>query len=1108
MANGQLGPVLHHLRGLAGGASLSAASDRELLERFCARRDEAAFGQLLLRHGPMVLHVGRRVLHQAPDAEDVFQATFLLLASKAGTIRKQESVGSWLHGVAHHLALKARARQTRRTAHERRAAQMTKVPPALETAWQELQEVLDQALRGLPEKQRAVLLLCYLQGKTQEEAARLLGCPLGTVRSRLARGRKALQDDLVRRGLALSAAALVTALAANTASTAVPVGLRKATLEAGLRFAAGAEAAGMVSVGAAALAEEGLKTMFATKTRTAAALVLAMSLLTGGVGALAPRTANPAEGPAAQPSVPPATESTNQPRADLYGDPLPPAAVARLGSLRFYHGGRVEHVILSPDGKLVVSVGGAPRLWDADTGRELPLDERFQQATFLAAGGKLLAAVRHENILALWDLGTGKEWQRLPLAAQGPGAVLGLSPDGKTVALQSMRPRDGGGLRASLHFCDVATGTVAEPIDLDGKVVLTFLFSADGKTLLTRTDDNALHVWDVGTRTRRRSSRASPEDFGGAVALSPDGATVATAPTGGQKVRLWDAGTFKELPVLAGQPKTNVNSLAFSPDGKFLAATYPGPTVRLWDVDGRKEARQVRGKDYQVFEVVFSADGKTLAGADGGSVTLWDVETGKFRHDFGHTYCVDALDFSPDGKRLVSGAAYTDNVGRVWDPLTGKEAAQLRGHADGIEVAAYAPDGKLVATGSQDGTARLWDPATGREVRRLAAKDGMIYAMAFAPDGKTIATGGKRKAVHLWDVATGRELRSFDNPGEWILRLAFSPDGKTIATRGIKEAFVRLWDVDRGQEIRQLTGAPAGCPSLQFSPDGQTVAAGDDDGVVRLWDVGTGQVRRPLGAPAGPGARVFSLAFAPDGRSQAAGYEDMTVRLWELASGQERARYTGHRGGAGSVAFSPDGTFLASGGTDRTVIVWDVTGRITGGRPGAADLTPERLDALWADLGGADAVAAPRAAQTLLGAGGQAVGFLKERLRPAAAIDGKRIDRLLADLDSDQFEVREKAARELEELGDGVEPALRKALAGRPSLELRRRAEEVLQALDPSRSPERLRGVRAVEVLELVGTAEGRRVLETVAKGAADARLTREAKASLQRLNDRRATTP
>src|SRR5262249_22239806 len=150
-----------------------------------------------------------------------------------------------------------------------------------------------------------------------------------------------------------------------------------------------------------------------------------------------------------------------------------------------------------------------------------------------------------------------------------------------------------------------------------------------------------------------------------------------------------------------------------SPDGKLLAVPYdrPDPEVWLWDLSTRKLLRKLKGKDYHLNHAAFSADGKTLAGADGSGVTLWDVATGKFRHDFGQTYTFDALASSPDGKRLVSGAGYTDSVARVWDPLTGKEIGRLLGHADGVEAAAYTPDGKLAATGSQDGTVRLWDGA-------------------------------------------------------------------------------------------------------------------------------------------------------------------------------------------------------------------------------------------------------------------------------------------------------------------------------------------------------------------------------------------------------------
>jgi WD40 repeat protein len=749
------------------------------------------------------------------------------------------------------------------------------------------------------------------------------------------------------------------------------------------------------------------------------AVLLVAAALTAGAGLLAHQVrgttqqgAGPEDGPrpTAARTEGGSREKGRPVRVDRDGLPLPAGAIARLGSLRLYHGEWVRQVVVSPDGRLVASTSSAPdgnRLWDAATGKELPLRAELKHATRFPARGKLLAVQVLERHIQIWDVAAGK--QVGGLALEQDGGLLGLSPDGQTLVAWSW----GEDLQPILRFCDVAGGKVGAPIRLkNGEQVAQFAFSADGKTLVMHYTDHTIHVWDVATRTQRLVS--------------------------------------------------------------------------------------------QVFHTAFSADGKTLAGADGASVTLWDVATGKYRHNFvGHTYCIDALDFSPDGKRLVSGAAYTDTVIRVWDPLTGREAGQLRGHAAGIEALAYAPDGRLVASASQDGTVRLWDPATGKEVRRLEGKDGMVYALAFAPDGRTIATGGKRKAVHLWDVAAGRELRSFDNPGGFILRMAFSPDGKVLATRGVGEKGIRLWDVAGGKQVRQLSGHAAGCPSLAFTPDGTGLASGDDGGVVRVWDVRTGEERRAFAAPAGPGPgnapRALCTTFAPDGRSLAVGYDDRTVRLWEVASGQERARYTGHRAGVTSVGFAPDGTLLASGASDRTVVVWDVTGRITAGRR-PAELTAHELDGLWAGLGGADAAKAHRAAQALLGAGGQAVRYLQERLPPAAAADGRGIARLIADLDSDQFATRERASRELREQGEAAEPALRKALTGNPSAELRRRVKEALEALDPARSAVRFRVVRAVEVLEYAGTGEARRVLQALARGAPEFRLTQEATASLQRL--------
>jgi RNA polymerase sigma-70 factor (ECF subfamily) len=223
----------------AAPSRLDVASDRQLLERFVARHDQKAFSALVERHGPMVWAVCRRLLRQAEDAEDAFQATFLVLVRRAGSIDRPELLGNWLYGVAYRTACKARAAAARRRVQERQAASMSPENPPPEPCWQELSGVLDAALQGLPEKYRTPLVLCYLQGKTNAEAARLLGWPPGSISARLARGRELLRERLAARGQILPAGTFAAVLAKQVAPAALPAGLADATVRAAMGFLAG-----------------------------------------------------------------------------------------------------------------------------------------------------------------------------------------------------------------------------------------------------------------------------------------------------------------------------------------------------------------------------------------------------------------------------------------------------------------------------------------------------------------------------------------------------------------------------------------------------------------------------------------------------------------------------------------------------------------------------------------------------------------------------------------------------------------------------------------------------------------------------------------------------
>jgi RNA polymerase sigma factor (sigma-70 family) len=278
MATPPLGSVVRHLRRSLNGHGRAALTDDALLERFVRGRDEAAFEALLHRHAPMVFGVCRRVLGNDADAEDAFQATFLVLVRKAGTIRPRGLVGNWLYGVARNTALKAKAMIERRRVREKSAA-----PPGQSGGPRddELHLLVDEELQALPDKYRAAIVLCDLEGKSLKEAGALTRAPAATVGTRLARGRRLLAERLARRGVTLSGAALAGVVAGGAAS-AVPPALVASTLEAAGAVAAG-QAAGVVSANVAALTAGVLNTMLLSKLKFATGMVLVLALVAGMV---------------------------------------------------------------------------------------------------------------------------------------------------------------------------------------------------------------------------------------------------------------------------------------------------------------------------------------------------------------------------------------------------------------------------------------------------------------------------------------------------------------------------------------------------------------------------------------------------------------------------------------------------------------------------------------------------------------------------------------------------------------------------------------------------------------------------------------------------------
>ncbi len=454
---------------------------------------------------------------------------------------------------------------------------------------------------------------------------------------------------------------------------------------------------------------------------------------------------------------------------------------------------------------------------------------------------------------------------------------------------------------------------------------------------------------------------------------------------------------------------------------------------------------------------------------------------------------VTALACSPDGKALVQAGEKNRVV--VWEISTGKERMVLAGHRGRVWSAAWSPNGKLLASGGEDETVRLYDAGIGKERHVLRGHFDEVRCVRFSPDGQTLASAGQDCSVRLWDVATGKPVREWKAHASWVQALAFAPDGKTLLSGG-RDQTARLWDVATGKQLRAFPSSESQVWAVAITPNGRTVATAGGDGAIRLWDVATGKARKPLNAHTGS---IWTLAFSSDGHLLASGGQDCYLSLWETATGQKVVQSLRSVDDIITAAFAPDGKTVASGGGD-SARVWDLTGCGRNEREGKRFTDQEMQDGYRA-LGGGHAGIAYGVGWKLSQLPEQTVPFLKQHLRPVPHVEAAVVAKMVADLDSETFATRQKAVRDLDGLGELAEEALREALKNKPSLELTRRLNELLAPLEAQTpSAERLRALRALPILERAGTDEARQVLETLAKGAPGASLTREAAAALARL--------
>ncbi len=820
-------------------------------------------------------------------------------------------------------------------------------------------------------------------------------------------------------------------------------------------------------------------------------------------------------------------------RADAYGDPLPDEAIARLGTVRLRTSSYSPSLALTPDGKHLITSGwrGAC-MWNITTGA---LVRRFGDglpkppvgSVSLSANGRLLAVGGEFGMV--FEVATGQELFQF---RHKYGFVTPcLSPDGKFLAVLSSRDY--------IDLYDLLKGKLLRSLKVPpGKQSTTYPkvtgagFTADGKTLVSAADDGVVRIWNVLTgRQERQITPGTPKVT--KIALSPDSSLLALVGVkrderngaihylSDDRIGLWDIASGKKvLDIIASEKIDNSihhegpQSMTFSPDGKTLwTGGYHG-VLTVWDVATGKETRSFADHRGWLPAVAIAPDGKTFAVADCGmTVRIRDVASGRdLAPTSGQRGTIFPVAVSPDGRQVVTGSR--DRTVYLWDLVTGRELRRL---ADKVDVGnlVYSPDGRILYSGSYQ-VLQAFDLSTGKELWRFEAKEGIGSVLTLSLDGKTLASaGGRFRTILLIDARTGKELRQLAASGWTVDATAFSLDGQTLLACSDHQNLDR-WDLTTGKHVEHSRLGIRWVERSTFSADGRLLASGGMDSTshtltVQVIDVSTGkQICRFSKSPDMYPHWVYCLAFSPDGRTLGWCCDaDSLVHVVEVTTGQERCHFAGHQQMILSLAFSPDCKFLVSGSGDTTALVWDLTGRLAAEKNNASPLTDSKVASCWEDLQGEDAARAYTAIQRLMADPSRSVPYLAKRLQPAAKTDPARLARLLTDLDSKQFAVRQNATEELEKLGELAQPALEKALASKPSPEVKKRAEALLEKLRaPITSGPKLQTLRAIEVLEHIGNPEAQEVLQTLAKGAPEALITREAKASLDRLSKLAAKKP
>jgi RNA polymerase sigma factor (sigma-70 family) len=886
----------------------------------------------------------------------------LTLASKAGALRHQRALGSWLYKVAYHIALRAKARAARRRTLEQQGAAMPLTDPVSEITWRELGPVLDEELQRLPEKLRAPLVLCYLQGKTNAEAAEQLGWAAGSISKRLAQGRELLRQRLGRRGFALATGPLAALLADNASAAVLPAKLADITARTAFVLAHGSGlTATTLPAGVGALLQETLRGMVIAKIKVAAAVILVVGLVGSGAGALAHRhySTNPTGG---ETGVAAALVAAADP------EPAP------------------------------VKADEPPRI-----------RQEISQGTALWS----LSALPTRSDVKTWT-------------EDNINHVVRLAEKSGQPILPSFFPMIANGKLVYRSY----DGVYALDMKKEGK--LYWYSYTDGGVLSLLSDPNKKSYFDQWNQVYRQKGPPVILQNSAIGALTSDN----------ERMFLIDD-------LLLPPPPEQIEQVLGKKIGSFgtLGEAVSRNTLSAYSVVSGKLVWQYGrfDKDSELSSSFFLGPPLSLAG----KLYLLNEKDGQLR-----LVCLMRLDTETEAR--------PPDIVWVRDLLKLDEQLPLhlnrRIHAatpvaagDTLVCPTYA--GRVVAANRATGKL-LWTHVY-RKVNAVPESAALWSTPAlFIHDGRVVFTAVDDPAVHCVKLSDGKPLWKADKDEDLYLAGVF---GNAVLLVGKQH-----------------------CRALRLS-DGEP-----------LWKTETGT---PSGHGVALGRAYYLLPLQAEAKTGKAGISVISIKTGHVAAhAPARMRVPGNlllsEDGLVSqtlreVTFYPPLTFTAD--------------------PRDLSLRPKELQTLWAELDAASGVQLVNTMWTLSADGKSAVTLLRQKLRPVAQPDERAINRWIEDLKSDKAAVRQRAEHELEKYGELAEPALRRVLASKPTLDLHRRAEGLLDGIEQQRKsppPTVVREIRAVQVLERVASADARRLLEELSQGAAGARLTKEAKAALERLNN------